>query len=511
MSLYEKLFPWQKNIINKIKDKESFGLFLDMGLGKTILSLSLAEVNQCEKLIVITINGKATEKKEIKGSWFDWANQSNMNWILSDKTTKDFSPENEMLLINYEALYKRVKKEDLKKNSVILQDKINDFLKSCINKKTCIIIDESHKLKDLQSKQTKSILAIQRFLKLRAKSLNTYLLTGTPFTTGYIDLYAQLKILGCELNKGEFEEAFCVRGNVYGLLGWQQPIIGYKNLDKLFELIHRFAITIKSDEVVDLPKQIFVNHYTEQSDEFKMFTNEKAYVNDIDSLAKKLNVSVELPNVKKKINNVFYRNIDYPSFDWLADTTGAFWLRCRELSIGFQGNAEKSKWYDRRRLDQLKTFLERNEDNYVLFYNYTPEMLEIYQICDELGYNIDVYCGEIKSEFYYTQYLGLSESDKLTHKKNIILANFSSGSTGKNWQAYNKCIIFSLPLFKDWQQGVKRVHREGQKFDVIYHVFKQDNWLDNAMQEALDKQIDYDDKMFANGLEKIRREVQNND
>jgi len=33
MSLYQALFNYQKNIVDKFKDKESLGLFLDMGLG----------------------------------------------------------------------------------------------------------------------------------------------------------------------------------------------------------------------------------------------------------------------------------------------------------------------------------------------------------------------------------------------------------------------------------------------------------------------------------------------
>ena len=33
MGLYQVLFNYQKNIVDKFKDRESFGLFLDMGLG----------------------------------------------------------------------------------------------------------------------------------------------------------------------------------------------------------------------------------------------------------------------------------------------------------------------------------------------------------------------------------------------------------------------------------------------------------------------------------------------
>ena len=33
MSIYSKLYDWQKRVIDKFKDRQSFGLFLDMGLG----------------------------------------------------------------------------------------------------------------------------------------------------------------------------------------------------------------------------------------------------------------------------------------------------------------------------------------------------------------------------------------------------------------------------------------------------------------------------------------------
>ena len=56
----------------------------------------------------------------------------------------------------------------------------------------------------------------------------------------------------------------------------------------------------------------------------------------------------------------------------------------------------------------VREFLEEHENNYIIFYNYTPELLELYKICEELGYNIDVYSGEIKSLNFYNIYESLS-------------------------------------------------------------------------------------------------------
>ena len=53
--LYDMLLDWQKEIVDNIQKRNlrSYGLFLDMGLGKTIVGLSLAEINKCTKVIII--------------------------------------------------------------------------------------------------------------------------------------------------------------------------------------------------------------------------------------------------------------------------------------------------------------------------------------------------------------------------------------------------------------------------------------------------------------------------
>ena len=507
--IYTKLYDWQKKLVDQFKERNSFGIFLDCGLGKTPVSLAFAEVNKCTKILIITINSKAIETKEEEGSWFYWADQSDIDYKLYNKKQEDFfNDENNVLLINYESLFKKQKKEKGKKKQtgINLKENIISFINSCKNHNAAIIVDESHKIKDLQSSQTKAIFQIQSLLKLKSNKVYTYLLTGTPFTSGYEDLYSQLKILGYKENKTYFKDNFCILGNVGGLLGWQQPIVGYKNLDLLYKTIHEYAVTIKADNVVKLPEAIFNYYTTDMSLDFKMFIQEQMNGLKIMDYAKKNKVEIEEEfNVNSTINNPFYANIDYPSEKWLADTSGSFWMRARQLSIGFQGNAEKSIWYDKSRLLKLKKFLQQNEDNYLLFYNYTPELLEIYDICEELGYNIDVYCGECKSLIFYQKYSQQSDQEKLVNKKNIILANFDSGSTGLNWQLYNQCILFSLPLYCDYEQGIKRILRLGQKSDtVIYHIFYQNNWLDKRMLESLQKSINYNDQMFQDDLKQIQ-------
>lgn len=508
MSLYNKLYDWQKIIVDAYKERKSFGLYLDMGLGKTPISLAFAEYHKCNKIIIITLKSKTLETIDDIGSFEYWISQMEKNYnIINKKYKNNISTNEDVLLINYESLYDRKEVISKRKKKISLSNLLEDFVSNIKDTdNVCVIIDESHKMKNDEAKQTKAIFNLRREIYRKSSNLYCYLLSGTPFTAGYIDLYTQLNFLGCEISKGYFYENFCIRGNLPGLLGWQQPIVGYKNIDSFLKIVDKYSISLLTNTVVDLPEQIFQYIYIPQSTIFKLFTYEKYKPKEINKELLKRKLPIISIEKNKNIPNPFYRNIDYPNEDYLSETISQFGLRARELSIGFQGNSKKSIWYDNARLNKLEEFLENNRDNYLLFYNYTPELYEIFDICEKLKYNIDVFCGEIKNLYFYNKYKNQSKEEKFNNKGNIILANFTSGSTGLNWQAYNKCIIFSIPNYRDYAQGIKRIHRVGQKNTVFYYIFYQQNWLDKKLKEALDKKKDYNLILFEHDLKEVNNE-----
>ena len=329
-------------------------------------------------------------------------------------------------------------------------------------------------------------------------------MSGTPFTNGYISLWNQLKFLGCPLALGKFKEQFCIEEHVYGRPAYVTKIKGYKNVDILFKIVHNYAVTIDSSDVIKLPPQMFIDMTYPETRYFKLFTREKIEASVV--IKENEQRDDKLPNeylnpildsfkksASKRVTNPYYRNIDFPSMDYICDTTSEFWIRSREMSIGFVGNSEEYIWYDTTRIDMLRDFLKTYKDNYILFYSFTPELIEIYNIADALGYNISIYSGAIKDMDSYDNL----DSENPT----IVIGNWQSMSTGMNLQKFNKVIIFDYPVYRDWAQGLKRVHRIGQKADrVIYYIMCQDNFLDKGMKESLEEKIDYTKDMFKNDL-----------
>lgn len=494
----QMLYNFQQKIVNKFKDKHSLGLFLDMGLGKTPLSLGFAETHNSSSVLIITLNCKAEEGLEKSDSWMSWASKlkNNPTILTKHSTINDTNIKNKVLIINYESVHK------MKNGSRVINPLIEAFINNSKNEIITLILDESHKIKNLSSIQTKILNKIKLQMKVKCKDTYTYLLTGSPFTKGYIDLYSQLKFLGSNETKTNFIDKFCIRGHVAGLLDWQQPIVGYKNLLQLYDLIHQYAVTIMSDDVVELPERIFTYHQTKQTQAFNLFTSPKIEGDKLNNYLLKNQKTQYIVNTTSKVNNPFFRNMSFPETTYFAETTGTFWLRTRQISIGLQGNAETHQWYDKSRFEEIKKFLDEHRENYVIFYNFTPELFELYDICERLGYKIDVYCGEVKSLDNYTKYDKMTSEERISAKCRVILANFASGSTGMNWQLYNHCIVTSLPLYGEWAQGLKRQHRLGQTKTVFYHIFYQNNWLDNGMLEALQKSTNYNQDMFDSDYQK---------
>lgn len=496
--IYDKLFDWQKKLINNIKDKKRFGLFLDCGLGKTPLSLSLAEITNSNKVLVVSINSKATETENVKGSFAWWAKNFSDYSIINKNNLKDIGSNNkELFIVNYEYLYTR-DKEQIKLGHKI-REEVSKFINGCKNQNVAIILDESHRIKNSSAIVSKTLDIVRSSIYLIANDVHIWLLSGTPFTQGFIDLHNQLKFLGCKMSKTSFKDRFCILGNIGSLLPWQQPVVGYKNTDELYELIHQYGVTIKSKEVLTLPEQVINWVDYSETEMFTAFRKKELSMKDkkkINELKKKLGLPTVDEEELKENPNPFHLNVDYPNMDFFADTSTTKWLRARQLSVGFQGNRYNFEWYNSKRLELLYELLSKERANYVIFYNFSPELLEIYKICDELGYNIDIYCGEIKTLKYYDKHEKLTQDEKESDNNNVIIANFTSGSTGKNWQEYYNCVFFSLPVYRDYEQGVKRVHRYGQTHTVIYHFFIQNNFLDQGMREALEKKVDYSEEMF---------------
>lgn len=514
--LYNSLYEWQRPFIDTLVTKfniendpmgyTKYGFFLRMGIGKTKLMTTMAEIHDSDCVIVTSILPKVLEEN-IRGSFGEELELAGYKVYYSHllyqpkplKNGKKRTGDSEAA--RAERYYEEFINDFLSKRKIAYVNNYDNIMteigfsilhllaggneggKKSEQKKQGVIegyknitwiFDESHKIKSKESQISMRIhsmltnnhapgISVIRNNYFRNNIRHVYLGTGTPFTVGYVDLYQQLNILGHEWNYDDFFNEYCIidpvaqKFNVYA-----KAIKDYKNIDQLLDIVEQYAFFARTE-----------NYYP--------FLPERRTT----ILWAKKDVSYNLMSWDNE-NNPHYRVLD----DYICDTPAIFKLRLRQLASGFMGNADESKYYSTWKLDKLTEILEDSEDNYVIFYNYTPELFMLMSIAEELGYVYDIYNGSVKDLKYFYD-------DTIKHKK-LILANIASGSTGLNLQTYKNAVFYSLPdVWSDFEQGIGRIERTGQKspFVDVYVIMTIDS-VETRIWDSLLKGKDYTDKMF---------------
>lgn len=245
-----KLYEYQQDVLNKTKDKNRVGYFLDMGLGKTFVGSEKLKQLGSETNLVVCQKSKVQDWLEHFLEYhknvyvYDLTKKSEIEMFFNDK---NFTPK--VGVINYDLLHRRPELLKLK-----------DFT---------LMLDESSLIQNPTAKRTKTVL------KLKAK--NVILLSGTPTDGKYERLWTQAKLLGWDIKKKMYFDHYVIeekRQTAQGVIYTQ--ILGYKNVERLkSKLREHGAVFMKTEEAIDLPEQRFEKVYCETSRDYKKFAKTK--------------------------------------------------------------------------------------------------------------------------------------------------------------------------------------------------------------------------------------------
>lgn len=223
----------------------------DMGLGKTLQSISKVVgieqmgVSAFPCLVIVPSVSKENWRRE----WEKWTDRKAL--ILTDSVKNTWQQYwkagfFQVFITNYESL-KKYFVESMPSGKIKMSKDIK--MKDTISLFNSIIIDESHRLKDPTTLQTKLCARIAMGKE------NIQLLSGTPVMNKPIDLYTQLVILGQMKHFGGKKKAFSDRYCDGGR--------GHSNLKELNYLLnkHCFFRREKKAVLTELPdkqRQIYV-------------------------------------------------------------------------------------------------------------------------------------------------------------------------------------------------------------------------------------------------------------
>jgi len=132
------------------------------------------------------------------------------------------------------------------------------YLEALLQRSTSLLaVDESTTIKSPKAKRTKTLIKLGSLAKYRR------ILTGFPVTQSPLDLWAQCRfmdktLLGdCGDNFFQFQYRYAIMKKSSVGTHTFNRVVGYRDLEKLSELLKKFSSRITKDECLDLPEKIY--------------------------------------------------------------------------------------------------------------------------------------------------------------------------------------------------------------------------------------------------------------
>ena len=403
------LFDYQQEIVNR--SNKSNALFMEMGTGKTITSLKIAEKFKCDKVLVVCLKSKIED------------------WIQEIEEETYFNKDKYMV-INFESVWRNMKAIDFTTNN------------------TCIIIDESHKIKNPKSK------VAQYIRYLGNKTEYKLILTGTPQNDQYYDYWMQMGFIDSDTFKIPlklFEEIYCnytldyLRGHFF------KRIESYNQTEKLKQAISDKAFYKNYDSDYEKPREIYTK--IDVPKEYKYFKEHRVYD------------EVE------------------------AESDMALRTYLRQLCSGFIKNI---KLKTSPKIEWLKDFLEITNHRIVIFVNYNMEIEMIKELCNKMNRPYSIYNGEFKD---LTKFKLCDNS--------IAIVNYASGATGINDLCISNIGIFFSPPDGDYilfKQAKARLDRIGQVKQPIFYYLQCSKSIEIPIYNAFKNGDDFSNELYINWL-----------
>ena len=231
---------------NEFKQR-GFGFLFEMGCGKTLTAIAVAgtayQLGKIRKVLIVAPTSVCSVWPKEFDEYADF--KYNVQVLLGDKQKRlaalrslDAFPFRALLVavINYESVWR---------------DGLIEAFEAWAP--DMIIADESQRIKDGQSRQSKGMHRLGDIAKYKL------ILSGTPIQNNAADLYSQYRFL----DPSVFGQSFYAFRARYCIMGGfdRRQIIGYKNMDELIKKEHSIAYRVTKDEALDLPEQTFLNRY----------------------------------------------------------------------------------------------------------------------------------------------------------------------------------------------------------------------------------------------------------
>ena len=426
---------YQRYCINRLIAESALGLFLDMGLGKTVITLTAINDLRYNRFAVRRVLVIAPKK------------------VAEDTWTREAGKWDHLKLLRVVPALGSLKKRIRALNSpgdvyVVSRDNVQWLVDYYRNDWPfdMVVIDELSSFKNPQAKRFKSLCLVKSHIRRICG------LTGTPAPNGLVDLWSQVYLLdgGERLGKriGAYREMyFTPASRNREVVFSYEPLPGAE--ERIQERIQDICISLSAKDYLELPERI-------------------------DNV-----VHVALNPRARKAYEQFEREMLLEIDESTLDAGSAAVLSGKLLQFcngAVYDGEKKAVEVHGEKLEALREIVEAAQRRPVLvFYNFQHDRERIRKSLGNAGLAIE----ELKGPEAITRWNN--------REIPVLLAHPASAAYGLNLQAGGNTIVWfglnwSLELY---QQANARLHRQGQKENVIVHHLVVDCGADALVMEAL--------------------------
>lgn len=449
-----ELRDYQKQILKELTYMSSIGLFMKTGSGKTITSLARVMENETDNLLVICPQKVITQWQDVIKKHTDIIP---IDYKLSMTAKKKNDLFNEYL-----------KDKSIKKHCVVVNFDIIDkitCLDNYINDNWTIIVDESHKIKNMGTVKA-PVKATHRCLQLGELTQYKIILTATPTEKefgGYIDLYSQLRFLGyIDYSETYFKNNYCYIDKIQipGMPFPIKKIIGY-NIEKIerdLRPILNATCRYYAPKYGDYEPQM-IEVSIPKAKSYAKLLKERAYKEIIFD-----NVSAMRIGKKSLIGGKITGTNEYGD------------------RFSYDDNNEKASW--------LEEFLSNTDEVVSVLYCYNVEKEKIIEVCDKLKKKYIIINGDV-----------VDKPAELKKDFDVVIGQYQAFSESLDGLQY-KChlmVFYSMPDSSlSYKQSLGRIDRIGQENVPTYYHLIMEGTIDEKIYDMLKNKVEFSEKELNN-------------
>lgn len=336
---------------------------------------------------------------------------------------------------------------------VIGRDNIADALPMA-KKWTTFVCDELSSFKTHDSNRSRVALKISKVIPRFIG------LTGTPAPNGLLDLWHQVKLIDGGERLGTGITKYRHR---YFTAGWSLPngVVTYWDIrpgaaHRIHELVSDICLSMTSEGRVDLPEKI---------------------INRVE-----VPLNAKAKRVYKEMKKEYVVTQEILGAVHTASNAAVLSGKLRQVSAGFLYHDDNDLFspeqerYERFSLEKIKALQEIIDGTgapVLVFYQFEAER-------DAILANIK---GPIAT---------LDDEDAIKRwnrgETPVLIAHPKSAGHGLNLQYGGSAVVWTSPTWdlEEWDQGNKRLHRQGQRNNVVIHVLVSPGTLDGGMLDVLE-------------------------